>query len=154
MTQARLLSQRTPSHAPHCSPLPVLGALVNSPGLSHPRAFGLAPSHPFNPSSNIIVKKSIPSASFLKHPFLGFLTIRTQRFHCGALCPIPDEGTNTLKPCGTARKHHCSPRLCISLPVRSQPQPAGTVLADALMCSQRDSSTRRSTCEWEAGTAL
>lgn len=109
VTQARLLSQLTPSHAPHCSLLPVLGALVNSPGLSHPRAFGLAPSHPFNPSSNIIVKKSIPSASFLKHPFLGFLTIRTQRFHCGALCPIPDEGTNTLKPCGTARKHHCSP---------------------------------------------
>ena len=56
-----------------------------------------APPCPFNPGSNIITKKSLPSASFLKHPFLGFLMVRTQRFDCGALCPIPDEGTNILQ---------------------------------------------------------
>lgn len=94
-----------------------------------------------------------PLSIFSKTP-LPWLRLGLSAFTVGPCVPALMRELTHCKPCGTARKHHCSPRLCISLPVRSQPQPAGTVLADALMCSQRDSSTRRSTCEWEAGTAL
>lgn len=104
---------------------------------------------PFNPSSNIIMKKSLPSAPFLKHPFLGFLIVRTQRFLCGALCSTPDEGTNILQAMWHSQHHHYTPSDSASpCPVCSRPQPAGTVLAEALSRSQRDSSTRRATCKW------
>lgn len=38
-----------------------------------------------------------PLSIFSKTPLPWLSKIRTQRFHCGALCPSPDEGTNTLQ---------------------------------------------------------